>query len=183
VQPVWKYQVDSCSRFPAYLAHLALADRPFSLKSLPYANHVSRLPQGLAYITPEERGEKLAGIFLSLYDLAIATVRHDADYPSGPPSFNVILTLEHIHVIPRKHENFVLPRSGEPFSVNSLGFAGYSLVKSEEELGAVKTEVGQLVRSLRIRLLTTCFREWQTSCVELVSKACMICKSKVQLAK
>jgi len=50
------------------------------------------------------------------------------------------MTLEHMHVIPRKHETHTLHNTGEKLSVNALGFAGMLLVKSEEELEAVKQE-------------------------------------------
>jgi ATP adenylyltransferase len=131
----------------ARAARLEVADRPFTLPALPYANHVVRLPPALSSAGPEERAQTLAGAFLSVLDLAIATVRHAPDYPAGPPSYNVILTPEHIHVIPRQLEYATLA-SGEPLSVNSLGFAGCVLVKSEEELEAVKREVGAAWRGI-----------------------------------
>ncbi|CDO72749.1 hypothetical protein BN946_scf184994.g1 [Trametes cinnabarina] len=84
-----------------------------------------------------------------LLDLAISTVRHDPTYPQGSPSYNVILTLEHIHVVPRRRETHTLARTGEALSVNALGFAGMLLVKSEAELGAVKEEgVGAILRGV-----------------------------------
>lgn len=71
-------------------------------------------------------------------DLVISTIRHDPDYPKGSPSYNVILSLEHLHLIPRKEEHHILQKTGDKLPVNSLGFAGMLLVKSEEELEAVK---------------------------------------------
>ncbi|KAK0505537.1 ATP adenylyltransferase-domain-containing protein [Armillaria luteobubalina] len=56
------------------------------------------------------------------------------------PSYNVIITLEHLHVIPRREENFVLQEIGDNLSVNTLGYAGMLLVKSERELETVKGE-------------------------------------------
>ena len=59
------------------------------------------------------------------------------------------MTLEHIHVIPRKMENHVLHETGEKLSVNALGYAGMLLVKSEGELDAVKTEgVGPILKGV-----------------------------------
>ncbi|KZT10673.1 HIT-like protein [Laetiporus sulphureus 93-53] len=124
-------------------------DRPFALESLPYANHVRRLPPSLAMGTYDVLERTLADAFLSLLDLTVATVRHDPEYPSGTPSYNFVLTLEHMHVIPRKKENHVLSETGEPLSVNALGFAGCLLVKSERELEAVKGEgVGKILRGV-----------------------------------
>lgn len=64
----------------------------------------------------------------------ISTIRYDETYPAGLPSYNVILTLEHLHLVPRRLENHVLAETRDKLSVNSLGFAGMLLVKSDEEL-------------------------------------------------
>ena len=77
---------------------------------------------------------------MTLLDLAIATVRHSPDHPVGQPSYNVILTRTHMYVIPRRREKHVLRETGDELSVNSLGFAGYLLVKGERELEAVQKE-------------------------------------------
>ena len=124
-------------------------DRAFALNSLPYANHVRRLPISLASATYDDLERELSTAFLSLLDLVIATVRHDPDYPSGTPSYNVILTLEHMHLIPRKKENHILEETGEALSVNSLGYAGMLLVKSEAELDVVKrASIGRILRDV-----------------------------------
>ncbi|KAL7281424.1 hypothetical protein ACG7TL_004737 [Trametes sanguinea] len=124
-------------------------ERPFTLPSLPYANHVRRLPSSLASAAPSALEPALAHAFLSLLDLAISTVRHDPTYPPGPPSYNVVLTLEHVHVVPRRRETHTLAGTGEALSVNALGFAGMLLVKSERELEAVKEEgVGTILRGV-----------------------------------
>ncbi|KAI0930179.1 hypothetical protein AcW1_008934 [Taiwanofungus camphoratus] len=133
----------------ARAANLEVNDRPFALSSLPYANHVRRLPRSLTPATRDELERSLADAFLSLLDLTISTVRHDPDYPSGSPSYNFLLTLEHMHVIPRKKENYVLSETGDPLSVNALGFAGMLLVKSEKELEAVRVEgIGKILRGV-----------------------------------
>ena len=82
----------------------------------------------------------MSGAFFTLLDLAIQTVRHDPDYPVGTPSYNVLLTTEHMYLFPRKLEDHLLRETGEKVSVNALGFAGMMLVKSEKELEAVKKE-------------------------------------------
>lgn len=81
----------------------------------------------------------------------VQTVRHDPHYPAGTPSYNVFLTLEHIHVVPRRQETHVLAETGEKLSVNALGFAGMLLVKSEGELEAVRQEgVGKILRDVAL---------------------------------
>jgi sulfate adenylyltransferase (ADP) / ATP adenylyltransferase len=84
--------------------------------------------------------EVLCEAFLSLLDLVISTIRHASDYPSKRPSYNVILTYEHLYLIPRLQEEHILRETGDPVSVNALGFAGLLLVKSEMELKAVERE-------------------------------------------
>jgi ATP adenylyltransferase len=79
----------------------------------------------------------------------ISTIRHDPDYPAGKPSYNVVITLEHMHLIPRRQETHILQETGDELSVNALAFAGMLLVKSERELDAVKTEgVGKILRAV-----------------------------------
>ncbi|KAJ3489038.1 hypothetical protein NLI96_g2403 [Meripilus lineatus] len=134
----------------ARAANLEVPDRPFSISALPYANHIRRLPTNLSLSTsPSELSEILSRSFLNLLDLSITTIRHDPSYPPGPPSYNVILTLEHLHIIPRKEETYILEETKEKLSVNALGFAGMLLVKCEEELQAVRKEgVGKILRGV-----------------------------------
>lgn len=125
----------------AFFAHLTgTSDRPFVISSLPYANFVVRFPRGLSGWRDESKRETLMDSFMSLLELVIHAVRHCPDYPTGSPSFNVVLTLEHLYVFPRRQENHTLRDTGDLLSVNALGFAGMLLVKSETELKAVVNE-------------------------------------------
>ncbi|KAJ7141498.1 ATP adenylyltransferase-domain-containing protein [Mycena epipterygia] len=134
-----------------YLARsvkLETADTPFAL-NLAYANHVYRFPDRFYTSSPEKLETVLAQAFLALLDLVISTIRHDPDYPAGKPSYNVVITLEHMHLIPRRQENHILAETGDALSVNALAYAGMLLVKSERELAAVKTEgVGKILRAV-----------------------------------
>ena len=86
---------------------------------------------------------------MTLLDLVINNIRRQTDYPPGKPSFNVLLTLEHLHLIPRRRETHTLEVTGEELPVNALGFAGMLLVKSDAELEAVKSEsVGKILRAV-----------------------------------
>ncbi|KAJ3906816.1 ATP adenylyltransferase-domain-containing protein [Lentinula edodes] len=126
--------------------------KPFSIERLPWANHVFRFPSNLPSSPVHKREPILADAFISLLDLVISTVRYDPTYPAGLPSYNVILTLEHMHLIPRRFENHTLESTGDDLSVNSMGFAGMLLVKSERELEAVKTEgLGKILRSVALQ--------------------------------
>lgn len=122
---------------------------PFTLQELPFANHIRRFSSSLSSLSPSELELQLGDAFFTLLDLVISTVRHSPDYPTGTPSYNVVLTLEHMYLIPRKQETHVLAETGEDLSVNALGFAGMLLVKSERELDAVKTEgVGKILKAV-----------------------------------
>ncbi|KAI6040311.1 ATP adenylyltransferase-domain-containing protein [Pisolithus marmoratus] len=112
--------------------------RPFTFQSVPYANHISRLPPLSLDSTPAQLREALFPLFHSLLDLVISTVRHDPDYPSGSPSYNVILTLEHMHLIPRRYETYTIPGTDTVIHVNSLGYAGMMLVKCHSDLEEIK---------------------------------------------
>ncbi|KAI6104044.1 ATP adenylyltransferase-domain-containing protein [Pisolithus croceorrhizus] len=112
--------------------------RPFAFQSLPYANHIFRLPALSLDSTPAELRQTLFPPFHSLLDLVISTVRHDPGYPSGSPSYNVILTLEHMHLIPRRYETYTIPGTDTVIHVNSLGYAGMMLVKNHSDLEEIK---------------------------------------------
>lgn len=101
---------------------------------------------------PNDRLENiLSKAFVQLLDLTISTIRHDPDYPVGSPSYNVILTLEHLHLVPRKHENYTIRKTGDKISINSVGFAGMLLVRSEEEAEAVKEEsIANILRGVAL---------------------------------
>ena len=130
----------------------SLSERPFALDDLPYGNHIRRLPNQLPTCSTDELAATLQKAFMELLDLALSTFRRDPPtVPSGsstrtPISYNVILTLEHMHIIPRKAETYTLPETGDRLSINSMGFAGCLLVKSETEFDAVvKESVGKIL--------------------------------------
>lgn len=123
-------------------------EKPFAL-NLPYANFIQRLPSSTRDSSPSELSQTLGQSFMTLLDLVINNIRRQPDYPPGKPSFNVLLTLEHLHLIPRRQESHRLQVSGEELPVNALGFAGMLLVKSEAELEAVKAEgVGRILSAV-----------------------------------
>ena len=130
-----------------------IIEEPFSLHKLSYASHSIRFP---AYFDtfPSDRLETvISNAFLQLLDLVISTIRHHPDYPVGSPSYNVIITLEYMHIIPRRHDSHVLEETGERLNINALGFAGMLLVKSEQEIEAVKREsISKILRSVGLEI-------------------------------
>ena len=108
-----------------------------------------RLPSLSGNPSKDELHQVLFPPFLSLLDLVISTVRHNPDYPPGSPSYNVILTLEHMHLIPRRHEAYKIEETQELIGVNSLGFAGMLLARSESELESMRKEgIGKILRGV-----------------------------------
>lgn len=115
--------------------------KPFSINSLPYSHFINRFPSATPAIGIDILEDLLGSTFMGLLDRVISTIRQDPDHPSGSPSYNVIITLEHLYVIPRKKEKYAFKESQQDdMSVNALGFAGMLLVKSEEDLESVKGE-------------------------------------------
>ncbi|GLB37652.1 putative ATP adenylyltransferase [Lyophyllum shimeji] len=130
-------------------AHLEMADKPFSLPQLPYAHHIFRFPSNLPSSPPAKIEHTLSTAFLNLLDLVFSTIRHATEYPPGKPSYNVILTIDHMHLIPRRTHEYTFPETGETLSVNALGYAGLLLVKSEEQLKAVQSAgVGNILEAV-----------------------------------
>ncbi|PWN48619.1 hypothetical protein IE53DRAFT_363747 [Violaceomyces palustris] len=97
----------------------------------------------------------MANKFMSLLDAlfrARMVAQHERDEkgekprPSGPPSFNILITKRAMHLIPRSKEEFdELPRiEGEDqstignLSLNALCFAGFLLTKSQAEVEALQ---------------------------------------------
>ena len=138
-------------RYRTVDAHAAMhfiIDKPFAL-DVPYANFILRLPSSTRDSSPSEVSQTLGLAFMTLLDLVINNIRRQPDYPPGKPSYNVLLTLEHLHLIPRRKETHRLEVTGEELPVNALGFAGMLLVKSDVELEAVKREgVGKILHAV-----------------------------------
>ena len=80
---------------------------------------------------------------MTLLDPVINNIRRQPEYPPGKPSFSVLLTLEHLHLIPRGQEAHMLGATREGLLDNSLGFAGMLLVKNEMEL-----DVGRILHAV-----------------------------------
>ncbi|CAE6444293.1 unnamed protein product [Rhizoctonia solani] len=166
-------EVNSRPPVEAYIQGLKLQDdtKLFSLP-LPYGHFVQKLQLPKATVSgtkplSEEALEGLSGkltsTFLDLFDEAVQAVRryHSSQtIATGPAesnqafiSYNVILTSEHMHVIPRLREQTLdeLDPDGagkteteseaqppQKLSINSLGFAGMLLAKSDTDAQAIK---------------------------------------------
>lgn len=104
----------------------------------------------------------LDSMFQARLSAAVAT---DSESKRASPSWNLLMTTRAMHLIPRKQESFDGLREmatndgtgkeedGVPLvgalSVNSLGYAGHLLVKSEDELEHLQRYPGGVIDILR----------------------------------
>ncbi|KAM0755735.1 HIT-like protein [Meredithblackwellia eburnea MCA 4105] len=117
------------------------SNSPFQMP-LPYANFTCMLtPPPNSSIS--DLAGYLGGNWLALFDLMIDHLRRLTMESDGPPlrlsalSYNVIITESYIHLVPRFKESFTL-EGGEEVSINSLGFAGMVLTKTQFALESLK---------------------------------------------
>ena len=75
--------------------------------------------------------DALAPAFMKTLDLGLEAVRHGDGNKDG--GWNLIMTLDHIHLIPRSSPTFDVGAPHNPIELNSLGYAGMMLVRSDEE--------------------------------------------------
>ncbi|GAA5899545.1 uncharacterized protein JCM6883_005256 [Sporobolomyces salmoneus] len=112
---------------------------------LPYANFTALLDLPTS---PQDIPGYLGDRFLLLLDLMIDHLRRLAEaspslFSSSDPirlsnlSYNVIITTQYIHLVPRSAELFKT-EEGREISINSLGFAGMVLVKEQEALKEIR---------------------------------------------
>lgn len=127
---------------------LIAANRPQNIKAcfqidLPYANFTAVIsPPPSA--TADDLAGYLANLFMSLLDLMIDHLRRLAlnesegitQFKLSQLSYNVIITLDYIHLVPRLKERF--EREEKSISINALGFAGMMLFKDPEALALVQ---------------------------------------------
>ncbi|RSH89468.1 bifunctional AP-4-A phosphorylase/ADP sulfurylase [Saitozyma podzolica] len=85
--------------------------------------------------------DALAPAVMRLLDIAFDANRR-ANIGSGG-GWNLIMTLDHLHLIPRTAPSFQLPDPHQPLELNSLGYAGMMLVRSGEEEQTLLEAVGE----------------------------------------
>lgn len=153
-------------------AHVENESRAFVISKLPFSAHIKRLDrsvisrmassfENLDLDNLDRLGAELSMAFMALLDEMYHTIRVRAEHErerdaqtgtsssgsqaSSAPSYNVVMTLEHIYLFPRSAEKFIqhggeeVPQTFElTLSINSLGYAGMLLVKSDEELEKVR---------------------------------------------
>ncbi|KAF8650435.1 hypothetical protein AX16_005238 [Volvariella volvacea WC 439] len=133
----------------ARLVNLETPTKPFNISKLPYANHSYRFPSGFSGLPVEKQEETLSLGFMLLLDLVISTIRHEPNYPVGRPSYNIVITLEHIHATPRLHDTYTFEEGGNRLPVNGAGSAGLLLARTSEELEQIKkTGTGKILRGV-----------------------------------
>ena len=140
-------------------------DEPIIHPTLPYLHIIHPLPDHFAIPYPLSKEQEsylvdeLAPPLMKSFDMLFEAVRRGDGNKDG--GWNLLLTLsahpyeevpckltdsEHLHLIPRSAPNFPLPGGHEPLELNSLGYAGMMLTRSQEEeqilLSTVETQGG-----------------------------------------
>ncbi|CAG8458593.1 8568_t:CDS:2 [Scutellospora calospora] len=109
----------------------------FDVPELPYVHYIILLePQRLSghHGHHGEVSQYLNDVFHSLLDAMIEGLhRQSFSIGHNPLSYNLVMTHTWFMIVPRSNEKY------KEISVNSLGFAGMLLTRSEEELELVKS--------------------------------------------
>ncbi|CAG8443685.1 13313_t:CDS:2 [Acaulospora colombiana] len=110
----------------------------FEFSEFPFVHYVTLLDPQKSGRKSDVVGEHLNELYHYLLDTLIGDLQ-DQSYSTdtNPPSYNFVVTHTWMMIVPRSNEKY------ENLSVNSLGFVGMLLLRSEEELKFVK-EVGIL---------------------------------------
>lgn len=110
------------------IAHAQIGDRVGTVPVLPFRNGLARTSD-LTAVEPEAAAQPTVELYHEMLE----------ELDSDPPacSYNLLATREWMLVVPRSQEKY------GTISVNSLGFAGSLLVRSEDELALVR-DIGPL---------------------------------------
>ncbi|KIR52043.1 hypothetical protein I315_05333 [Cryptococcus gattii Ru294] len=116
-------------------------DKPVILPNVPYLHIVHPLPPSAQMPVPptpestEQLIDFLAPALMRLLDMAFDAARRGGGHKDG--GWNILMTLEHLHLIPRSLPSYSLPQPYPPLELNALGYAGMMLVRSSEQEAAL----------------------------------------------
>ncbi|ORY22984.1 ATP adenylyltransferase-domain-containing protein [Naematelia encephala] len=145
-------------------------NEPVVVPDLPYLHIVHPLPpiHSITYPPTSESSSELidflAPALMKCLDLAIDSLRFDGGKKDG--GWNLLMTLEHLHLIPRSSPSFALDPPHEALELNSLGYAGMMLVRSEEEEKALLAKVEQDGGLMKVLKECGVPREWGEKAIE-----------------
>ncbi|WVF66315.1 hypothetical protein IAT40_001055 [Kwoniella sp. CBS 6097] len=125
-------------------------DKAILLPNVPYLHIIHPLPpsHSVQYPPTAESNDQLIDFFapalMRMLDLAFDALRSGGEGNNNgngkkDGGWNLLMTLDHLHLIPRSLPSFPLsdngdgPASGPQLELNSLGYAGMMLVRSEQE--------------------------------------------------
>ncbi|KAI9486711.1 MAG: ATP adenylyltransferase-domain-containing protein [Benjaminiella poitrasii] len=113
----------------------AINKLPFVHVILPLDNNIIRNAN-----TREELTDYLVQMFFGVLDAMFQQLRENAQPLNA--SYNFLMTQDFMMLIPRSQEKASIEHNGKTFelSINSLGFAGLLLCKTEEQLEALKAQ-------------------------------------------
>jgi ATP adenylyltransferase len=114
----------------------------YAINKLPFVHVIMALDSNIirAATAKEELTDYLGQMFFGLLDAMFQQLRENARPMST--SYNFLMTQDFIMLIPRSKESATVQHEGKSFelSVNSLGFAGLLLCRTEEESKALEAQ-------------------------------------------
>lgn len=114
----------------------------YAINKLPFVHVIMGLDGNIirAATAKEELTDYLGQMFFGLLDAMFQQLRENSRPMST--SYNFLMTQDFMMLIPRSKESATVQHDGKSFelSINSLGFAGLLLCKSEEELKALEAQ-------------------------------------------
>ncbi|KAI8083083.1 HIT-like domain-containing protein [Halteromyces radiatus] len=117
----------------------------YMLDSFPFVHVVTPLDRQFMDESPEAAVEDYLGqMFFGLLDAMFQQIRlvDNEKLSNVKPSYNFIMTSEFMLIVARRQEYATLTTKDErdlAISINSMGFAGYLLAKTEDEYEVLKT--------------------------------------------
>ncbi|KAI8638254.1 ATP adenylyltransferase-domain-containing protein [Parasitella parasitica] len=115
----------------------------YAINKLPFVHVIIGLDSNIIRGAKDKRDsltEYLGQVFFGLLDAMFQQLRENSS--SLNPSYNFLMTQDFMMLVPRSKDSATIEHDGKSFefSINSLGFGGSILCKTEEELAALKAQ-------------------------------------------
>ncbi|GAA5815203.1 hypothetical protein MFLAVUS_008709 [Mucor flavus] len=114
----------------------------YAINKLPFVHVIMALDGNIIRAANDQESltDYLGQMFFGILDAMFQQLRENATPPTT--SYNFLMTEEFMMLIPRIKENATIEHNGKSLdlSINSLGYAGYVLAKTQEEVEAIDAQ-------------------------------------------
>lgn len=114
----------------------------YAINKIPFVHVLIPLDSNIIRAANDKESlmDYLAQMFFGLLDAMFQQLRENSSPIDA--SFNFLMTQDFMMLVPRTKESATIEHNGKTFemSINSLGFAGLLLAKTEEEFEALKAQ-------------------------------------------